>query len=76
MNLWPDLREVVLVVLVEEGVMLAPEEGLVDVHPGAVDAGDGLGHEGGVDSSLLGQFLDREAGRVITLSAMARASVY
>ena len=62
-ELVPNIRQVVLVVFVEEGVVFAAKERLVYVHPGAVDAGDGLGHEGGVGSADLRQFLHHQPRR-------------
>ena len=58
-----DRGEVVLVAGVEEGVPLALEQGLVDVHAGAVHAEHGLGHEGGVHAVSGGDLLDGRGGR-------------
>ena len=54
-----DGRQVILVVGVVEGVLVALEQGLVGVHAAAVDAEDGLGHEGGIDPVDHGDGLDR-----------------
>ncbi|MBA7591741.1 hypothetical protein ES708_33902 [subsurface metagenome] len=40
----------VLIVLIEEGVAVALEKRLVDVHAIAIDTENGLGHEGGIYS--------------------------
>ena len=54
--------EVVFVVWVEEGVLVALKQRLVDMHPGAVHPRDGLGHEGGVGGLQLGQLFDDQLG--------------
>ena len=53
-----DLRQVPLVVGVEEGVAPVVEERLVRVHARAVLAEDRLRHEGRVETGLLGDLLD------------------
>src|SRR5205814_8297661 len=55
------VREVPLVVAVEEGVAPVAEEGLVRVHAGAVLAEDRLRHEGRVDAVLRRDLLDDQA---------------
>lgn len=52
-----------LVTGVAEGVGVALEEREVGVHARALDAGQRLGHEGGVDAPLLGQLLHHLAHR-------------
>ena len=56
-----DLRQAVRVAGVGEGVLVALEEREVGVHAGALDAGKGFRHEGGMNASLLGDLLDDEA---------------
>ncbi len=51
----------ILVLGVEEGVALASEQRLMDVHAAAVLVGQGLGHERGVDAVPHGDFLDNQA---------------
>ena len=57
-----EVREAVLVVRVGEGVALGlqVEEALMGVHARAVDAVDGLGHEGRVEAVQVGDGLERE----------------
>ncbi len=52
-----------LIVRVEEGVLLAGKQGLVDVHSRTIAGGKRFGHKRGVNSPKLGQFLDEKPGR-------------
>ena len=68
----------VLVVRVEEGVLVAPEEALVDVHAAAVLAEERLRHEGGVAAVLVRDLLhDRAVGHDVVghLQAVGEAHV-
>src|SRR3989304_2880584 len=51
----------ILVAALEKGVFTTLEKGLMGMHPAAVLAEDGFGHERGVDAILPGNFLDRGA---------------
>src|SRR3972149_3421985 len=55
------LGEVIGTLGVKEGIAVALEEGHMHMHPRAVDAEDGFGHEGGIDPVLLGYLLYRKA---------------
>ncbi len=54
------LGEVVLIIRVEKGIPFPLEQGLMGVHPAAVYPENGLGHEGGIDSILIGYLLDHD----------------
>jgi hypothetical protein len=56
------LGETALGTRLVEGVDITLEEGEVQVHAGPVEVLQGLGHEGGVDPTLEGDFLDGKTG--------------
>ena len=75
MKALPDVGEVPLVVLVEEGVPSVGEERLVRVHPRPVLAEERLRHEGRVVAVLLGDLLDDEAVREHVVGHVERVRV-